>query len=206
MSPAVRKFALTTHVTSSVGWFGAVVAFLALAIAGVMSPNRPTVRSAYLSMELVTWTVIVPFSIATLLTGIVQGLGTTWGLFRHQWVVAKLALTVIATVLLLVHAQVVGNVAAVAAERVLSRGDLRALRLQLTADAGAALMALVVATSLSVYKPWGLTSYGQREETIPSDRDLRASRFWSRLWFGALVAALALFVLMHVFGGGMHHH
>ena len=36
MTPGLRKFALTTHVTSSVGWLGAVGAFLALAIAGVV--------------------------------------------------------------------------------------------------------------------------------------------------------------------------
>src|SRR5437879_2429058 len=179
MPPGVRKLALTTHVTSSVGWFGAVAAFLVLAVAGVTSANAQTVRSAYLSMELVTWLVIVPFSITALLTGIVQGLGTTWGLFRHQWVVAKLVLTLIATVLLLVHAQGVGNVAAVATERIVSSADLRALRLRLVADAGAALMALVVATTLSVYKPWGLTRYGQRGAITESARVLNASRWWT---------------------------
>src|ERR1700694_2239095 len=97
MTSGVRKFMLTTHVTSSVGWFGAVAAFLALAVVGVMSANGQTARSAYVAMETVTWMVIVPFSFAALITGIVQGLGTTWGLFRHQWVVAKLVLTVIAT-------------------------------------------------------------------------------------------------------------
>jgi hypothetical protein len=35
MTPRLRKFALTAHVTSSVGWLGAVAAFLALAVAGL---------------------------------------------------------------------------------------------------------------------------------------------------------------------------
>jgi hypothetical protein len=39
MTPGLRKFALTTHVTSSVGWLGAVVAFLALAIVGLISQD-----------------------------------------------------------------------------------------------------------------------------------------------------------------------
>ncbi len=34
MTPIVRKFALTAHITFSVGWLGAVAGFLALAIAG----------------------------------------------------------------------------------------------------------------------------------------------------------------------------
>src|SRR5258708_36415029 len=164
MTSGVRKFALTTHVTSSVGWFGAVAAFLSLAIAGLASQNAQTVRAAYLSMELTTWAVIVPLSVAALLTGIVQSVGTPWGLFRHHWVVAKLGLTVLATVILLVHTQPIGRVAAVAAEGMLSSADLHQLRVQLIADAAAALMALLVATTLSVYKPWGMTSYGRRTQ------------------------------------------
>jgi hypothetical protein len=93
MTPGLRKFALTSHVTSSVGWLGAVGAFLALAIAGVTSQNAQTVRAAYLAMHMTTWFVIVPLCLAALLTGIVQSLGTTWGLFRHYWIVTKLVLT-----------------------------------------------------------------------------------------------------------------
>lgn len=208
MTPNVRKLALTTHVMSSVGWFGAVAAFLALAIAGVTSHTPQTVRAAYLSMELITWAVVVPAGIAALLTGIVQSLGTTWGLFRHQWIVAKLALTVVATVILLVHTQPIGRVAAVATTRMLSSADLRQLRMQLIADAGAALMALLVATTLSVYKPWGLTRYGQRADAIavtPSSAGA-ASALWTRVWIVGLVVAIVLFVMLHLMNGGLGHH
>jgi hypothetical protein len=64
MTAGVRKIALTTHVTSSVGWLGAVAAFLALAIAGVASNDSQLVRAAYLAMHLTTWFVIVPLSFA----------------------------------------------------------------------------------------------------------------------------------------------
>jgi hypothetical protein len=159
-------------------------------------------------MELTTWAVIVPLSVAALLTGIVQSVGTTWGLFRHRWVVAKLGLTVLATIILLVHTQPIGRVAAVAAERMLSSTDLRQLRIQLVADAGAALFALLVATTLSVYKPWGLTSYGRRRDVsdIRSERVLIASTLWSRLWLLGLIVVVALFVIVHLMTGGMGHH
>jgi hypothetical protein len=208
MTVGVRKFALTTHVSSSVGWFGAVAAFLSLAIIGLTSQNAQTVRAAYLSMELTTWAVIVPLSVAALLTGIVQSVGTTWGLFRHHWVVAKLGLTVLATIILLVHTQPIGRVAAVAAERMLTSADLRQLRIQLVADAGAALFALLVATTLSVFKPWGLTSYGRRRDVsdIRSERVLIASTLWSRLWLLGLIVVVALFVIVHLMTGGMGHH
>ena len=208
MTAGIRKFALTTHVTSSVGWFGAVAAFLSLAITGLASQNAQTVRAAYLSMELTTWAVIVPLSVAALLTGIVQSVGTPWGLFRHHWVVAKLGLTVLATVILLVHTQPIGRVAAVAAERMLSSTDLRQLRIQLVADAAAALFALLVATTLSVYKPWGLTSYGRQEDVVAmnSTRASIANPLWSRLWLLGVVVAVTLFVILHLMTGGMGHH
>jgi hypothetical protein len=121
------------------------------------------VRAAYLAMDLTGWFIIVPLSFASLLTGLVQALGTDWGLFRHYWVLMKLLINILATLLLLLHMQPVSHVAGVAAEATLSSADLRGLRSQLVADAGAALVALLVATTLSVYKPRGLTRYGWRK-------------------------------------------
>ena len=164
MTPGLRKLALTAHVASSVGWLGAVAAFLALAVAGLTSQDAQRVRGAYIAMDMTGWFVIVPLSFTSLITGLVQSLGTTWGLFRHYWVLIKLLITVLATALLLVHMQPTSRVARVAAERTLSSADLRELRAQLVADAGAALVALFVTTTLSVYKPRGVTRYGWRKQ------------------------------------------
>ena len=164
MTPRVHKCALTAHVTSSVGWLGAVAGFLVLAIAGLTSHDLQRVRAAYLAMELIAWFVIVPLSLASPLTGLVMSLGTVWGLFRHYWVLIKFLITIPATILLLVHLRPVGHLARVVAERTLSRGDLGGLRIQLVADAGAALLVLFVATTLSIYKPRGLTKYGARKQ------------------------------------------
>ena len=48
LTPAVRRFTFTTHITSSVGWVGAALAFLALAVIGVTSEDERTARGAYL--------------------------------------------------------------------------------------------------------------------------------------------------------------
>jgi hypothetical protein len=164
MTPGLRKLALTAHVTSSVGWLGAVAGFLVLAVAGLTSHDAQIVRAAYLGMELTAWFVIVPLSLASPLTGIVMSLGTTWGLFRHYWVLIKLLITVFATIVLLLHMQPIGHLARVVAATTLSKGELAGLRIQLLANAGAALLALLVATTLSVYKPRGMTPYGWRKE------------------------------------------
>lgn len=176
MNPRLRKFALTAHVTSSVGWLGAVAVFLALALVGLTSQDVQTVRGAYLAMELTGRLVLVPLSLASLLTGLAQALGTTWGLFRHYWVLFKLLITVVATVLLLVHMQVAGHVADAAATTNLSGGDLVGMRVQLLADAAAALLVLLVAVALSVYKPKGLTRYGWRKQQEPRVQQRPAAR------------------------------
>jgi hypothetical protein len=164
MKPGLRKFALTAHVTASVGWLGAVTGFLALAIAGLTSQDAPRVRAAYVAMDLTAWFVILPFCFGSLLTGLVQSLGTPWGVIRHYWVLIKLLITAFATVVLLMHMQPISHVAGVAAVAPLSGTDLRGLRIQMTADAGAAVLLLLVATTLGIYKPRGLTPYGWRKQ------------------------------------------
>jgi hypothetical protein len=209
MTAGLRKFALTTHVTSSVGWLGAVGAFLALAIAGVSSQDAQIVRAAYLAMHLTTWFVIVPLSLAALLTGIIQSLGTTWGLFRHYWVVTKLLLTVLATIILLVHTQPIDRVAAVAAQTTLATGDLRQLRIQLVGDACAALFVLLVTTMLSVYKPWGMTSYGLRKQdemTAAWRPNPTRQPLWGRYVLFGIIAIVVLVLLLHLAGFGLHAH
>jgi len=103
MTPALRRFTFTTHITSSVGWVGAALAFLALAVIGFTSDDPAKVRGAYLLMAPAAWFVLVPLAHASLLSGVVLSLGTTWGLFRHYWVVLKLGITVFATVILLIY-------------------------------------------------------------------------------------------------------
>ncbi|MBA2536935.1 MAG: hypothetical protein H0V20_05805, partial [Actinobacteria bacterium] len=128
LTPRVRKLALTAHVTASVGWLGAVTGFLALAVAALTSQDAQVVRGAYLTMELTGWFVLVPLAFASLLTGLVQSLGTTWGLFRHYWILTKLVINVFASVILLMYMQTLGFLARVAAEAPLSSGDLSGLR------------------------------------------------------------------------------
>lgn len=162
MPPRVRQFALTAHVTSSVGWIGAVVVFLALAVVGLTSEDAATVRGAYLVMEPAAWYVLVPLALASLLTGLVQSLGTTWGLFRHYWVLFKLLMNLFATIILLTYMETFRFMAGVAAD---PSADLAVVRnASPVIHAALALLLLLVATVLAVYKPRGMTPYGQRKQ------------------------------------------
>src|SRR5207253_2732105 len=150
MSPGLRKVALTAHVTSSIGWFGAVAAFLALAIAGLTSRDAQLVRAAYLAMELTTWFVIVPLAFVSLLTGVVSSLGTKWGLFRYYWVLLKLLITIFATIVLLVHTQPIDLLAGVAAKTTVFSAYLQSRQILMVVASGATLVVLIVLTVLSV--------------------------------------------------------
>jgi hypothetical protein len=88
-----RKVALTAHLASSVGWLGAAACFLALAVVGLTSKDAQTARATSLVMAPAAWSVLVPLSLGSLLTGLVLSLGTTWGLLRHYWVLIKLLIT-----------------------------------------------------------------------------------------------------------------
>ena len=164
MTPRLRKFALTAHVVSSVGWLGGVAVFLALAIAGLTSQDAQMVRGVYLAMEVATWSVLVPFALASLLTGLVQSLGTTWGLLRHYWVVVKLLVTVLAIAVMLLQTGSISYMAGVAAETTLSSGDLRGPGTSLVLHSGLGLLVLLVPMTLSIYKPRGRTRYGWRKQ------------------------------------------
>src|ERR687895_752957 len=114
MRPAVRKFALSAHLTFSVGWIGTVVAYLALGLLAVNSSDAANVRGAWMAMELIGWYVIVPLAVASFLTGLLMALGTKWGLFRHYWVSISFLLTLFATVVLILHMPTVSSTAELA--------------------------------------------------------------------------------------------
>jgi hypothetical protein len=160
MSPGARRVALTAHVAASVGWLGAVAAFLAHAVIGLTSEDAGTVRGVYLVMEPAAWFVLVPLAFASLLTGIVQSLGTTWGLFRHYWVLFKLLITVFATAVLLKYMETFDVMARIAADRATDLSSVR--NVSPAIHATLALAILLVALVLAIYKPRGLTRYGRR--------------------------------------------
>jgi hypothetical protein len=162
MSPALRKFVLLTHVTFSVGWLGAVAAYLSLALAGLNSTDAAFVRGAYVALELVGWYVIVPFCLAGVAAGLIQSLGTEWGLFKHYWIATKFVLTTVASAILFGHLRTVSRVAELAQANALLRPENAQLKLELVVHAALGLAVLLFATVLSTYKPWGRTARGRR--------------------------------------------
>jgi hypothetical protein len=144
-----------THNACSADWFGAVGVFLALAVIALTSPDAPTVRGAYL--------VMAPAA-------------------RHYWVVFKLLITTVRAAVLLIYMTTFRFLATVAA----SPGvDLATVRNPSPAlHATLALLLLITACVLAVYKPRGTTRYGQRRQhrhrTEPAGKGLGRRGLWHR--------------------------
>jgi hypothetical protein len=207
MTPRLRKFALTAHVTSSVGWLGTVASFQALAIAALTSRELETVRGSYWAMELTGWYVIVPFCLASLVTGLVVSLGTPWGLFRHYWVLVKFLITVIAALILFGFTQTLSSLGDLAADATLSMSELRNLNQSPALHSGGGLLALLGTTILAVYKPWGMTRYGRRKRDVAVVRDYEsATRPWRMYVLLGIISLVLLFLVIHLINGGPRGH
>ncbi|MCW5658797.1 MAG: hypothetical protein KIT60_13920 [Burkholderiaceae bacterium] len=194
MTAAVRKVALTAHVSFSLSWMGAVACFLALAIIGFTSRQPAELQAAYIGMELICWTVIVPLSLLSPATGIAQSLWTPWGLLKHYWVLVKLLVTLPSTAVLLLHMLPTTRLASAAAQGQLAGDALHDLRVQLIADAAIANVVLLFATVLAIYKPPGKTT------------DAGPKPSWVRWLRGLALTAAVAFVTAHLLGGGMGGH
>jgi hypothetical protein len=124
---------------------------------------------------------------------------------------------------LLLHMPAVRRMAELAAEATFSSADFRALGIQLMVHAAGGLLVLLAATTLSVYKPWGLTAYGRRKQhersrvsqadplsypdsSLGFDQGLTTSapRWVYVVGIHAIALAL-LFVVLHLTGVGPRH-
>jgi uncharacterized membrane protein len=167
VKPAVRRGLLVAHIAASVGWIGAIAASLALAVVAFVTTDPAVAGAVYRVLEPLGWAALVPFSVAALVTGVVQSLVSPWGLIRHYWVLIKLLLNVFAVVVLLLYMQTLAVLARAAAD-----GSAPGPSLPPVVHAAAAVVLLLIALVLSVYKPRGLTAWGyrQRQQAEPANR------------------------------------
>lgn len=147
----VRRTALVAHV-ASVGWAGAVAAFLVPVITAVGAPGEALWLGGLPAATLVAWWV-VPAAVASLVTGVVSSVLSGWGRVRHYWVAVKLAPTVLATGVLLLRLPSIDALAPPVA------GQARAFAV---VHAIGGLVVLLGAPVLGVVKPRGFTRCGIR--------------------------------------------
>ena len=155
LPPRWRKFVLTVHVITAVGWLGVDLVLLTFGVSGLAGADPELVYPAqsYIGRMLFT-----PLSALVWLIGVVNAILTPWGLFRHWWVVVKLLVTtlMLGLVVFLLYPSL-AEAGSMAAE--LPRRD----RINMVVAPSVSTSLLIFATVLSTYKPWGRTRLNQRQ-------------------------------------------
>jgi hypothetical protein len=154
LSPGQRKLVLAAHVMISVGLFGVYAAMVILGVAGATASDPETSGAVYPAMSILK-NAVPPGAVGVVVTGVVLSLGTSWGLFKHLWVVVKLILTVAALPIsiLLVFPSI---------QRAIADPTAGAAPLMLVLASGLVALSLGTATVIAVYKPWGLVARGRQ--------------------------------------------
>ena len=160
-----RKAVLVLHIASAGAWIGldVVLAVLVVIAATTSDPGRAAL--CLQALELFATGPMLVTGLACLVTGLVLGLGTKYGLVRYWWVAVKLVLNVV-LVVLVATALRSGVHDAAEQGRALAAGKVGSVPIgDLKFPPIVSPLALMVATTLSVYKPWGRL---RRKAVLPS--------------------------------------
>ncbi|NKZ02962.1 hypothetical protein [Actinomadura latina] len=153
-----RKTTLIVHIVSAGAWIGIDVMVAVLVLTGRFGTTGDVRALAYQALAtFVVWPMLTS-GLICLLTGVLLGLGTRWGLLRYWWVAVKLVLNLALCTLILLLLQPgmdeVGDYG-----RTLTTGTPEpAFISNLFYPPAVSLTALTFATVLSVAKPWGRLS------------------------------------------------
>ena len=151
-----RKSILAVHIASAGVWLGIDVVMAVLVFTAALGTDDDRTKALSLqSLELVAVGPLLATGLVCLLTGILLGLSSRYGLVRYWWVAAKLVLNLVLTGLVLVA--LAPEVAAHAEQaRQFDTGLPGALGVgNLIFPPIVSPTALLVAMVLAVFKPWG---------------------------------------------------
>ena len=158
-----RKGVLVLHIACGVGWMGADVLLAILMLTGRLSDDGPTVAAAYTAARLV-----IPFAVSVLatgmlVTGVLLGIGTKYGLVQWWWVFVKLVIGIVLTALVfvLLVPGAAGIPAGLAGTADQVREQVGRSGQDLVFPPFVSFVALAFALVLSVFKPWGRTRRGR---------------------------------------------
>jgi uncharacterized membrane protein len=184
LAPRLRKLTLVLHIVSGVGWMGLDVGLFLLLLTGLRTDDGQLAAACYRAVAVIVPVAVPVLSLGMLLTGLLLGWGTTWGLLRYWWVFAKLVMGVVLTVLVFI-ALVPGVNDLATPDPVLSaeavRDRIGSATTQLMYPPIVSFTMLGIAEILSIFKPWGRTPWTPAAQprsaprSAPSDPAARSS-------------------------------
>jgi hypothetical protein len=150
-----RMATLVLHIVAAGAWIGIDVIVAVLVFTGWFSDDVAVRSLAYQALAtFVVWPMLTA-GLVSLVTGVVLGLGTKWGLVRYWWVAVKLVLNLVLCTLILVLLQPGMDEVARYGEDLLAGAADPSTVSQLFFPPAVSLSTLALATVLAVFKPWG---------------------------------------------------
>jgi hypothetical protein len=155
LGATMRKSVLLVHIASAGAWLGIDVVMAVLVFTALVTDDDRTKALSFRALELVAVGPLLATGLVCLLTGVLLGLSSRFGLVRYWWVAVKLALNLLLTGLVLVALAPTVTDAAERARQFdagvpapLGVGDLIFPPI-------VSPTALLVAMALAIFKPWG---------------------------------------------------
>jgi hypothetical protein len=159
LRPKPRKALVAAHAVSAASWVGVAVTFVAMSVVAMSSNDIHTTMLVYELMATFDITLLPWTNFATFLTGIALSMTTKWGLFRYYWVAAKIAIAVGILVMafgfLHDNLERAGHEATALATTGGTVADVSGSANVVFWGFGCAMLSLVGALLLSLYKPGG---------------------------------------------------
>ena len=150
-----RKAVLVVHIVSAGVWIGIDVVMGVVIFTALLADDGITKALCYQALELFAVWPLLTTGLVCLVSGVVLGLGTKYGLVRYWWVAIKLVLNVVLTALVLVALRPGVTEAAEQGRRFMT-GEAASLAVgDLIYPPIVSPSALLIAVVLAVFKPWG---------------------------------------------------
>lgn len=150
-----RRAVLVAHIASAGAWIGLDVVMAILVFTAIGTGDEQRAALSYRALELFAIWPMFTAGAVCLVTGLLLGLGTKFGLVRYWWVATKLVLNLLLSTLVLVALRPGVHQTAELADR-LAAGEIASIPVgDMVFPPIVSPLALMVAVTLSVYKPWG---------------------------------------------------
>ncbi len=155
LSRAVRRSTLVVHIASAGGWLGVDIAMAVVIATAAFTPDLATRAACLQVLELITVWPLLGCGLVCLLSGLVLGWGSTWGVLRYWWVTVKLVLNIVLTALVVVALRPEVTHQAAQVRRFVAGEPVTFDLTNLIYPPTVSPTLLLVAMTLSVVKPWG---------------------------------------------------
>jgi hypothetical protein len=161
------KSVLLVHLASAGVWLGIDVVMGVLVFTALLTADDRIKALSFQALELFAPRTLFATGVVCLITGVVLGLGSRYGLVRYWWVAAKLALNLALTALVPFALSPEVSEAAEQARRFAAGAPATLAVGDLIFPPIVSPAALLVAMVLAVFKPWGRIPWGRAQPLSP---------------------------------------